>query len=234
MSGTPIKATVQVSAEVREAARAAREAARQARNRRVEAWVGAARADGAVDEERTRLEARLAVLTGERDLLPAEAHAHLLAARGKRDAVSIEKAVEMAERVAEDAIERSAVRVEMVRRIVADGRLSADLAAMRPAPSGPVRVEALRPLTGRLRFEVADDPGDENSVRLELDPAGVARGRPESDPARCSEERAAAEQFAEDLRAKGHRVGRLERDEQRAQPARRARRNAARAQAGAS
>lgn len=235
MSGTPIRTELRMSAEVRAAALAAREAARRRRTVAVERRVatelerrGVATGDR-IGLLRARAEALAAEIDERDEGLAAHAReAAALAATTPRDAMAISRAeasLDAVEREADAAAGHAAVREVLLRRVIGElpPSLRADVAAMRPAPSGALRVEAFRATGHALGIEV-DGDADAGVAPLTLDLARSGLDGPSWTHAeRCAQERRAAGQLMERLARAGLVAGPLERDDDAVRTARRRR-----------
>lgn len=158
MSGSTITTTVRVSAAILAAGEAALQAARRSRVAAIDELVATACQRTGVDREAATVEARLAVLRdGDEDILDPGLQHRVDAARKAGDVRAVESALREAESAQDVAFEQRAVREEVLRRVAGQmpGSLRPAVDEMRAAPSGTLRLEALRPAGERLGVEAA-------------------------------------------------------------------------------
>lgn len=244
MSGAPINTTLTLSAELREAATAASAAALRRRTIAVHRAVTdtLARTDTTAADRQAVLLARAEVLATEARRVD-DAHAAQVAEAARAATVSrtteelgvAEAALDGAERTITARIANEVVREVVVRRVVdhLPPSLRPAVSAIRPAPSGALRVDALRATGERVGLELdVDLEAGVAPLTLDVEQAGL-HGASGSHNERCAQELRAAEQLVERLAAAGLAPGRLRRDDERTRASRRARSHAGKARGGA-
>ena len=210
MSGTEIHVPVLLSAEILATARAASAASRAARKVAVDRAIASALsgATGSRDGESREAavhDARLTVLieqgAGRLDL---EFRRRVEAARQAGDERVVGNELDAAERAVDAAAGQQAVRTEVLCRFASrlPASLRPEVERLRPAPSGALRLEALRPGGQVLGVEVTTWEGDRAELVFDVRGAGL---RPPAGALTdvCAHEVDAVEQLLEPLPAAG-------------------------------